>query len=63
MEDLIVSSDELKQLFKDKKMLDTDNGWFLNGKEVEIIAIHNREVKHVMDMTRADFYKLVEVKR
>ena len=63
MEELIVSSDELKQLFKDKKLLDTNDGWFLNGKEIEIIAIHKIEVKHVMDMTRADFYKLVEVKR
>jgi hypothetical protein len=60
MEDLIVSQDELKQMFKEKKILDTNNGWFIGDIEVEIIAIHNKEIKYITDMYRADMYKIVE---
>jgi hypothetical protein len=58
MEDLTLSSEELKKMFKDKEIIDTNNGWFYQGKEVEIIAIHDKEVKYVTDMFRAEFYKL-----
>ena len=58
MEDLTLSADELKKMFKDKEILDTNNGWFYQGKEVEIIAIHDKEVKYFTDMFRAEFYKL-----
>ena len=61
MEDLTLSSDELKKLFKDKEIIDTNNGWFYKGKEVEIIAIHDKEVKYVTDMFRAEFYKLKSI--
>ena len=60
MEELIVSNDELKKMFEDKKLLDTDNGWFWEGDEVDILAMHTKEPKHVMDITRTDFYKLVK---
>ena len=60
MGELIVSNDELKKMFEDKKLLDTADGWFLDGDEVDIIAIHIKEPKHVMDITRTDFYKLVK---
>ena len=58
MEDLTLSSDELKKMFKNKKIVDTNDGWFYKGKEIEIIAIHDREVKYVTDMFRAEFYKI-----
>ena len=60
MEELIVSNDELKKMFEDKKLLDTDKGWFWEGDEVDIFAMHTKEPKHVMDITRTDFYKLVK---
>ena len=61
MEELILSADELKKLFKDKKIVDTSNGWFYQDKEVEIIAIHDKEVKYVTDMFRAKFYKIKQI--
>ena len=61
MEELTVSDDELKKLFKDKEIVDTNNGWFYQGKEVEIVAIHDKEVKYVTDMFRAKFYKIKQI--
>ena len=58
MEELLVSADELKKMFKDKEVLDTNDGWFYKDQEIEIIAIHDKEVKYIMDMARAEFYKL-----
>ena len=58
MEELIVSSDELKQLFKDEILKDTDNGWFYKDTQIEIIAIHKQEAKHIRDITEAEKYKL-----
>ena len=58
MEDLLVSADELKKMFKDKEVLDTNEGWFYKDNEIEIVAIHDKEVKYIMDMARAEFYKL-----
>ncbi len=60
MEELIVSSDELKQMFKNKEISDTNDGWFMDKIEVEIIAIHDKEVKYVTDMFRAESYKIKE---
>ncbi len=59
MEELTISIDELKTMFKDKVMVDTNNGWFYEGKEVDIVAIHDKEVKYVTDMFRAEFYKII----
>jgi predicted methyltransferase len=60
MEELIVSSEELKQLFQEKRMLDTDKGWFLDDEEVHIYALHKQEPKYISDITNAEFYKLVK---
>jgi len=56
--EIIVSKDELKDMFKNKQILDTGKGWFYDDKEIEIIAIHDIEVKYLNDMLKADFYKL-----
>ncbi len=58
MEELIVTSDELKQLFRDKILKDTDNGWFYKDTQIEIIALHKQETKHIRDITEAEKYKL-----
>lgn len=60
MEEIILSKDELKKLFKDKKIVDTGKGWFYNNKEIDIIAIHTVEPKYLLDIARADFYKIKE---
>ncbi len=58
MDEFIITSDELKQMFKEKKIIDTNNGWFYNDKEVEILAVHNIDVKYIQDMANAENYKI-----
>jgi len=61
-EEMIVSASQLKQLFKDKILKDTSNGWYYNSVKVEIIALHDIESKYLQDITKAEKYKLVRVK-
>ncbi|RLA81959.1 MAG: hypothetical protein DRG78_08330 [Epsilonproteobacteria bacterium] len=62
MEDLIVSNEDLKEMFKKGELKDMPNGWYYNNFEVEIIAIHKLESKHITDITHAEFYKLKKIK-
>jgi hypothetical protein len=59
-EELILTKDELKKLFADKKIKDTGKGWFYNDKEIEIIALHTVEPKYLLDLARAEYYKIKE---
>ena len=58
MEEFIVSNDELKKLFKDKKLVDTDKGWFYEDKEVIISAIHKIEPKYLLDKANSQSYRI-----
>ncbi len=58
MDELIVTRDELKQLFQEKILRDTPDGWFYKDTEIDIIAIHTQELKHLYDVTNAEKYKL-----
>lgn len=59
MEELIVSKEELVQLFEDHVIDDTGKGWIMEGKEIEIIALHDVDPKFLQDVTNAKFYKLI----
>lgn len=59
MEELIISKEELIQLFEDQRIEDTGRGWFMDGKAVQIIALHDIEAKFLQDVTNAKFYKLI----
>ncbi|MCB9096153.1 MAG: hypothetical protein H6630_00640 [Arcobacter sp.] len=59
MEELIVSKEELIQLFEDQKIEDTGRGWLMEGKFVDIIALHDVEPKFLQDVANAKFYKLI----
>ena len=59
MEELIVSKEELIQLFENQIIEDTGRGWYMKGKVVEIIALHEIEPKFLQDVTNAKFYKLI----
>ena len=41
MEELIVSKEELIQLFEDQKIEDTGRGLLMEGKFIDIIALHD----------------------
>ena len=55
MEELIVSKEELIQLFENQIIEDTGRGWYMKGKVVEIIALHDIEPKFLQDVTTAKF--------
>ncbi|MDZ7819726.1 MAG: hypothetical protein U5K55_14445 [Aliarcobacter sp.] len=59
MEELIISKEELIQLFENQTIEDTGRGWLMEGKAVEIIALHDIEPKFLQDVTNAKFYKLI----
>jgi len=61
-DELVVSAEQLKQLFKDKILKDTPNGWFYNDTEIQIIALHDIESKYLQDIVHAEKYKLIKVK-
>jgi len=58
MEDIVVTNEELKQMFKDGEIVDTNKGWFYDDKEIEIIAIHEIEPKYLKEIANAQKYKL-----
>jgi hypothetical protein len=59
MEELIVSKEELVQLFDEQKIEDTGRGWLMEGKVLDIIALHDVDPKFLQDVTNAKFYKLI----
>jgi hypothetical protein len=59
--ELIVSSDELKELFKKEILKDTNKGWYYKDFEVEIAALHEIDSKYLNDVTKAQYYKLKKV--
>ena len=59
MEELIISKEDLVQFFETQKIVDTGRSWLMEGKVVEIIALHDIEPKFLQDVTNAKFYKLI----
>jgi hypothetical protein len=59
MEELIISKEELIKLFENQVIEDTGRGWLMEGKIVDIIALHEIEPRFLQDITNAKFYKLI----
>ena len=59
MKELIISKEELIQLFETQKIEDTGKQWLMEGKVIDIIALHDIEPKFLQDVTNAKFYKLI----
>ncbi len=59
MKEITVTRDELKEMFKKKEIVDTGKGWFYKGKRVDLAAIHTIEPKYVLDIARAENYKII----
>lgn len=57
--EFIVTNDELKEMFIKKEMVDTGKGWIYKGKKVDIAAIHTVEPKYLLDIARAENYKII----
>lgn len=59
MEELIVTKEELVQMFETEKLKDSGKGWLMDDKEIDIIALHDVDPKFLQDITNAKFYKLI----
>ena len=59
MEELIVSKEELIQMFENHVIEDTGRAWLMENKVIDIIALHDVEPKFLQDVTNAKFYKLI----
>lgn len=62
MEEIIVSKEELIDMFENQKITDTGRGWMMGDEEIEIIALHDVDPKFLQDITNAKFYKLIPKK-
>ncbi len=59
MEELILTKEELVKMFESHVLEDTNKGWLMNDKVVEIIALHEVEPKYLQDITNAKYYKII----
>lgn len=60
MEEIVVSKEDLVQMFEDEKIIDSGRGWIMNNEEVELIALHEVDPKFLQDITNAKFYKIIQ---
>lgn len=60
MEELVLTKEELIQMFEEQKIIDSGKGWIMGEKEVELIALHDVDPKFLQDVTNAKFYKIIE---
>ncbi len=60
MEDLIITKENLVQMFESGELKDSDKGWLLNGIFIDIIAIHETDPKYLQDVTSSQYYKLIQ---
>lgn len=59
MEDLIVSKEELIELFEDERIKDTGKNWVFDDNIIELVALHDIEPKYLQDVANAKFYKII----
>ncbi|MBL3519932.1 hypothetical protein ACNSOP_10455 [Aliarcobacter lanthieri] len=62
MEEIIVSKEELIEMFESEKIMDTGKGWYMDNSIVDIIALHEIEPKFLQDIANAKLYKIIKKK-
>ena len=58
MEEIVISKEELVEMFNKHEIEDTGKAWMMGEVEVEIIALHEVDPKFLQDITNAKFYKI-----
>ena len=58
MEELIISKEDLIEMFENHEIRDTGTAWIKDDKEIEIIALHDVDPKFLQDVSNAKFYKI-----
>lgn len=59
MQEIIITKEELVDMFEEKKIIDSGKAWIMESKEIEIIALHEVDPKFLQDITNAKFYKII----
>jgi len=64
MEELIVTKEQLVEMFVSKDIEDSKYGWlYQNIFYVNIIALHEKDPKYVFDVTDAEYYKISPIRQ
>lgn len=64
MEELIVTKEQLVEMFVSKDIEDSNYGWlYQNTFYVNIIALHEKDPKYVFDVTDAEYYKISPIRQ
>jgi hypothetical protein len=58
IDEIIVTDEELKNLFKANILQDRNEGWFYKDTQIDIIALHKQDPKLIYDITNAPKYKI-----
>jgi hypothetical protein len=62
MGEIVVTKDELINLFVREDIKDTQEGWLYKDEiYVNIIAIHDQDPKYVYNVTNAQYYKIAPI--
>jgi hypothetical protein len=62
MDEIVLSKDELIELFVKEDIKDAQDGWIYQGDIlVNIIALHDQDPKYVYNVTNAEYYKITPI--
>lgn len=56
---IILSKQELTELFLAKRICEIKFGWVFDDKFVDILALHPTDIRYVEHIHKADHYKIV----
>jgi hypothetical protein len=56
---IVVSKEELTELFLAKRIEETHYGWVFDNKRVDILALHPKDIKYIEHLHKSDAYKIV----
>ncbi len=59
MQEIIITKEELVNMFEDEQIIDSGNAWIMDDKEIDIIALHEVDPKFLQDITNAKYYKII----
>jgi len=64
MKEILVSKDELIELFIKEDIRDTLDGWLYKDKIlINIIALHDKDPKYIYNVTNAHYYKILPINK
>jgi hypothetical protein len=62
MLELIISKDELVEMFDKGDIEDSNDGWIYKDEYlVSIIALHEQNPKYIYDITDSQYYKIIAI--